>query len=557
MNKRFGRESLAPAPVREDRVDVPQHGTEKSKTEMQNRREFLGLTLAALAAECTVSSARPSAWINDTAASTTANVLGENVPRLPLEKPLDWPAMANAFHAYVADPSHGIGRPRPDGTQYFISALEGKNDGGLTTFGPLVLGSILRGENVSQVAPSLAAYFSEAEGVFLDGPGADLCEYWYMMNVNALAFGIIRTHFAGSPEWKSKMRRSADRLIQMAHQLHYDFNDQGYDFKKEAAFTHQDIYRQPDTIGGYAYVMLFAWEVLRDAKYRDEAREGMQRYLAFAKNPWYEVPSGAMAVLAAARLSAEGADVDVAKALRFLFDDKVGLMRAGQWGGKEVNALMAGFSTEPPDQAYSMESMVVLPYLLPVVRYRPEFAAQIGRYTLNVAANMRWFFPEYLPKENQSRPDLPAIIPYERLSLTEKGKTPYATGDFDGHRSIYGGAYILWLGELIRPTADPFLLKLDVSKSDFLDEKSYPTFLYYNPQALAKSISLDVGHAPADLYDLQTQRIVSHSIVGKTEIRVPPGEARVLVQMPSGLKRTVANGVVRFGDIPVDYRTTP
>src|SRR5664279_5198442 len=142
MNKRFGRESLAPAPVREDRVDVPQHGTEKSKTEMQNRREFLGLTLAALAAECTVSSARPSAWINDTAASTTANVLGENVPRLPLEKPLDWPAMANAFHAYVADPSHGIGRTRPDGTQYFISALEGKNDGGLTTFGPLVLGSI-------------------------------------------------------------------------------------------------------------------------------------------------------------------------------------------------------------------------------------------------------------------------------------------------------------------------------------------------------------------------------------------------------------------------------
>jgi hypothetical protein len=479
------------------------------------------------------------------------------VPGMPSEKPLDWPSMANAFQAYVSDPSHGIGRTRPDGTQYFISALEGKNDGGLTTFGPLVLGRILRGENVSQVAPSLAAYFSEVEGVFLDGTGADLCEYWYMMNVNALAFGIIRTHFRESAEWTSKMRRSADRLIQMARQLHYDFNDQGYDFKKEAAFTHKDIYRQPDTIGGYAYVMLFAWEVLRDAKYRDEAQKGLQRYLAFAKNPWYEDPSGAMAALAAARLSAQGANVDVARALKFLFDDKVGLMRAGLWGGKEVNGLMAGFSTEPPDQAYSMESMVVLPYLLPVVRYHPEFAAQIGRYTLNVAANMRWFFPEYLPKENQSRPDLPAIIPYERLSQTENGKTPYATGDFDGHRSIYGGAYILWLGELIRPTGDPMILQLDVSKSDFLDERTYPTFLYYNPQAHERSVSLDVGHAPVDLYDLVSQRIIRHAAVGKIEFRIQSSEAQVIVQLPAGLKRTIVSGVVHYGGVPVDYRTKP
>ena len=38
--------------------------------------------------------------------------------------------------------------------------------------------------------------FSEPYGVFLDGPGKTLCEYWYLMNVNALAFALIRT---GSP----------------------------------------------------------------------------------------------------------------------------------------------------------------------------------------------------------------------------------------------------------------------------------------------------------------------------------------------------------------------
>ena len=524
---------------------------------MLTRRKFVGSTLAALAAKHTIASAEPFAFFSSAASAQSAPiVLGESVPRMPSEKPLDWPAMASAFHAFVSDPDRAIGRKRPDGTQYFISALEGKNDGGLTTFGPLVLGNLLRGEDVSAVAPSLAAYFNETEGIFLDGPAADLCEYWYMMNVNALAFGIIRTHFGESAEWKTRMRRSADRLIQMAHQLHYDFNDQGYDFKKEAAFTRKDIYRQPDTIGGYAYVMLFAWEVLRDPKYRSEAQEALRRYLAFPNNPWYEDPSGAMAVLAAARLSALGSNVDVATALRFLFDDKVGLMRAGRWGDKEVNGLMAGFSTEPPDQAYSMESMVVLPYLLPVARYHPEYAAQIGRYTLNVAANMRWFFPEYLPKENQSRPDLPAIIPYERLSKAENGKSPYATGDFDGHRSIYGGAYILWLGELIRPTGDPMLLQLNISKSDLLDEKAYPTFLYYNPQSRERSVSLNVGRTPADLYDLQSQRIIKHAAIGEIELPIQPGEARVMVQLPSGSTRTVVSGVIHYDGVPVDYKNS-
>lgn len=483
-----------------------------------------------------------------------AHVLGDAIPRQPVEKPLDWPAMADTFAAFVANPANGIEQTRADGTHFFFSALEAKTDGGLTTFGPVVLGKILRGEDVSAIAPSLAPYFNEAEGIFLDGPGADLCEYWYMMNVNALAFGIIRTHFAESAEWKTRMRRSADRLIAMAHQLHYDFNDQGYDFKKEAAFTRQTIYRQPDTIGGYAYVMLFAFEVLGDPKYRDEAREGMQRYLGFERNPWYEIPSGAMATLAAARLAAaQATDVDVAKALRFVFDEKIGLMRTGQWGGKEVNGLMAGFSTEPPDQAYSMESMVVLPYLLPVVRYRPEYAAQIGRFTLNLAANMRWFFPDYLPKENQSRPDLPAIIPYERLSRAEKGHSPYATGDFDGHRSIYGGAYMMWLGEMIRPTGDPFLLQLDVSKTDLLAGKTYPTYLYYNPATQEKSVPLDAGRQPVDLYDLQTHRMAGHALSGKTNVRIPAGSARVLALVPAGARRTVTNGVTYFGDVAVDY----
>ena len=107
---------------------------------------------------------------------------------------------------------------------------------------------------------------------------------------------------------------------------------------------------------------------------------------------------------------------------------------------------------------------------------------------------------------------------------------------------------------MLRPTGDPFLLQLNISKTDLLEEKSYPTFLYYNPATSEQSVSVDVGHAPADLYDLQTHRIVGHAVVGTTELRVPAGKARVIVQLPSGLKRTVAGRVVRYGGVSVDYR---
>ena len=76
-----------------------------------------------------------------------------------------------------------------------------------------------------------------------------------------------------------------------------------------------------------------------------------------------------MGSLAAAKLSTLDPSVNVRKILSFVFDSKVGLMHTGTWGGKEVNGLMSGFSTEPPDQVYSMESMVVLPYVLPILRY--------------------------------------------------------------------------------------------------------------------------------------------------------------------------------------------
>src|ERR1019366_2217893 len=298
-------------------------------------------------------------------------------------------------------------------------------------------------------------------------------------------------------------------------------------FAKGAAFTNQDIYRQPDAVGGYSYVMLLAWWMTRKEFCLAEAKIGIDRSTDFVANPWYEVPSGAMAVMAAARLEAMGYPTNARKALGFVFDAKAGLMATGQWGGRAVNGLMAGFRTEPAGQVYSMESMVALPYLLPAVRFRPELAGDVARYALNAAANLRWFYPEYLPRENQSRPELAPMIPYERLSREEKGHSPYATGDFAGHRSIYGGAYVLWLDKMIEPQGDPWLLRWDLCQTNFLDRDLNPAFLYYNPWAAERCVTVKIGEKHSRVYDLTGNRVLE-SQGGRVELRMAAHEARVI-----------------------------
>jgi len=206
-------------------------------------------------------------------------------------------------------------------------------------------------------------------------------------------------------------------------------------------------------------------------------------------------------------------------------------MASGRWGGREVNGLMAGFCTEPAGQTYSMESMVTLPYLLPAVRFRPELAEEVARHALSVAANLRWFYPEYLPHENQSRPDLPPMFPYERLSREEKGHSPYATGDFAGHRSIYGGAYVMWLDKMIQPQGDPWLLRWDLGQTDFMEPDLPPAFLYYNPWPEEKRVTVVTSNKENRIYDLMRNKRLQPG-AGAVELRLHPFEAQVIEIRP-------------------------
>ncbi|MDP4085324.1 MAG: hypothetical protein Q8934_12020 [Bacillota bacterium] len=480
----------------------------------------------------------------------------ENFPNVPKECPPNWFNMANKVNEFIMDSKNGVLQTDENGYKYFTAFLEGKSKE-LITFGCVTLGKILWGDDVKSLLPTLSDFYSELFGLFLNSPKENRIEYWYLMDVNALTNAIIKLKLSDDSLLSEKLRNSTNKLIELAHTINYDFNNQGYHFDQNNPFTVRDEFRQPDAIAGYAYLMAFAYEFFKEESYLEEAKKAIEIYQSFDVNPWYEIPSGAMACLAAAHLNSKGFNFDLFKILNFVFDSELGSMLAGKWGESEINGIMIGWRgftrEEATSSAYSMETMIVLPYVLPVVRYAPEYARTIGKYALHVASNARLFFSEFLPADFQSRPDLRPEIPYEKLCKEYKGYSPFGTGDCEGHKSVYGGGFTLWWGSIINTTNEEYIPCFNVTKTDFLERDAYPTFLYYNPFDDERSVKLDVGNEVFDVYELTSHQLLYSQVSGTVDIVLPEDTAKVVAVVPSSGNKSIIDGKLTINGIVVDY----
>lgn len=482
----------------------------------------------------------------------------EGFPNVPEACPPDWEELADKADGFLMDSKNGVLRTNEDGHQYFTAFLEGKSKE-LITYGCVTLGKILRGDDASALLPTLEAFFSETFGLFLNSPGDPRIEYWYLMDVNALANAVIKLQLSNDSKLTEKWRSSADRLIKLAQECDYDFNAQGYEFDKDTSFTVRDEFRQPDAVAGYAYLMTFAHAFFQEPRYLEEAQKAFEIYQSFDVNPWYEIPSGAMASLAAAHLGSKGHTFDLTKILNFVFDIESGSMLAGTWGDREINGTMIGWRglsrEEATSSAYSMETMIVLPYVLPVVRYAPQYARAIGKYALHAAANASLFFSDYLPDAFQSRPDLRPEIPYEKLCKESEGRSPYGTGDCEGHKSVYGGGFTLWWGSIISKTNEEYIPCFEVTQTDFLKDRAYPTYLYYNPWDDERTVILDTGNGAYDVYELTSHQILFRGVSGEIDIVLPADTAKVVTVVPHGSEKKIEDGKLLIDEVVVDFHT--
>ena len=281
-------------------------------------------------------------------------------------------------------------------------------------------------------------------------------------------------------------------------------------------------------------------------------------------NPFYEV-LGFFGPALAARMNAElGRNYSTSKHLNWIFastsDARPGWgCENGRWGSYDAYGLM-GSTTDSSGYAFSMNSYVASGIIAPVVRYEPQYARLLGRWLLHVAANANLFYPSTLATNMQSsaawvQQTGVQSISYEgvrRLGIT----TPYATGDAtDPIQDLnpYGAWGSGWMAALFQTSNVPGILQIDCVATEAFAPATCSTYLYYNPHAIAKQVTVSVGSGAKHLYNLVTGAFLATNVSGTTTLTLSPDSAIVLALCPATNAISQSGRKLLIGGAVIDY----
>ena len=182
---------------------------------------------------------------------------------------------------------------------------------------------------------------------------------------------------------------------------------------------------------------------------------------------------------------------------------------------------------------------------------------------LHLSNASRLFYTKYLPDENQDGAswskeyDPQSYIAHEAMREVDlhSDNTPFATGDGWGatNYALYSSSHVGIFGGIIDTTNIEMILQLDVLKTDYFGDESYPTFLYYNPYDTEQSVIIDVGSGSFDLYDAVNNEFVQSNISGVTTFNIAADAAVLIVVTPAGGEETLDLDKMLIDGVVVDY----
>jgi hypothetical protein len=411
------------------------------------------------------------------------------------------------------------------------------------------------------MSPTFWDFFSKEHNVFFNSPNHTRVEYWYLFYVNALA-GIVAKNVINGGEAMALAAGAADTLAEIAEKVQYDFNAQGFDFTVYKSWTNKHIYRQPDSLAGFAYNMLFAALSFDKPDLIAKSAYALDLYAAFESNPWYEIPNGSSGLYAAAWLNAHGWLNNVKKTAAWIFDNQEGPLQVGKWGKEPIDGLIMGWRGDnrmyAASAAYSMETLMPLQFILPAIRYCPELCKAAAKYIRCALSSFRLFFAEGTELIYETKPNINVSVPYEKLERERDGHTPAACGDYYGHRSVYGAGYMYWVEALARKTGENMIPALDLSLTDWPSAKKYPIFLLDNPfdrdvslaftpapawKCVAPDLFAD-GRLEASVWDLEDVSRLG-AADGAINCALGPGRTKLIAVLPNGNTPQRAGGVIK------------
>lgn len=508
----------------------------------------------------------------------------------------DWKKVAMSYDSFVYDinktgqylplvfiKAQGTNYPqRPSfGLDTYVGTASSNNGEGINVLPSLVSASLAGIDKTNQFGRNWVLmsqdYFNKANGEFLylnNIGGHSGNDWWYDMLPNIYFYQLYDLYGKiGDADYQ--FHQVADRMSAAVKAMggsatpwtRASMNYRAWDFLHMQ--PNPDGVHEPEAAGAYAWLLYNAYKETGDVSYLQSAEWSMEFLINLNTNPSYELqlPYGA---LIAAKMNAEiGTEYNIEKLLYWIFNR--GPLRGwgtivGTWNGNDVSGLVGEANDAGNDYAFQLNGVQQAGNLVPLVRYDKRFARCVGKWMLNLANATRLMYPGFLPSHLQdasawsSVNDPNGVMGYEALREVWTGLSPYSTGDAlkggwaGTNLSLYSTSSIGYLGALLETTNEEKILKLDLLKTDFFNEAAYPSYLLFNPYQATKSVVIDAGEGPTDIYDAISESFLVENVSGPMSIDIPADQAVSIVLAPSGGTITYDNNKMLINNVVVDYR---
>lgn len=400
-------------------------------------------------------------------------------------------------------------------------------------------------------------------------------DWWYDVYPNVL-FYVIYDKYPNEPGLTEIARKIADKFYEADKILNGNYNYSYFDYGKMQPMTN-NICAQPDAAAGHAWVLYSAYKKFGDEKYLKGALSALSALESQKTNPTYELlmPFGAYL---AARINAEqGKKYDLDKMLHWSFDGTAicregwGVL-VGNWNGFDISGTV-GSTVDRGGYGFLMNTYDAAWPLVPMVRYNQSYANAIGKWMLNAANASKFFYPQFMPDEHETIPQLAdvskGVIAYEgiikksNMPQYENVPAPVAQGDgplwvpgknpAESQLSVYGSGHVGIFGSIIKTTDVEGVLQLDLLATDFFKDKAYPSYLYYNPHTIDKIVTISPADGKKmDFYDTVSGKFVAKN-VASAKVKLSGRNSAVIVMVPAGGKVTTNGSQMMVEGIIVDY----
>lgn len=405
-------------------------------------------------------------------------------------------------------------------------------------------------------------------------------DWWYDVYPNVLFYAIYDL-YPNEPGFTAIAKSIADKFYAADSILNGNYDYSYFDYGKMQPMKN-NICAQPDAAAGHAWLLYAAYKKFGDPRYLKGALSALSALQSQKINPTYELlmPFGAYL---AARINAEqGKNYDLDKMLGWSFDGTAvcregwGVL-VGNWNGIDISGIV-GSTVDHGGYGFLMNTYDAAWPLVPMVRYNQSYALAIGKWMLNAANASRFFYPQYMPDDHETIPQLASVskgvIGYEGMikqssyAQHENLKGPVAQGDGplwvpgknpeESQFSVYGSGHAGIFGSIIRATNVTGILQLNLLATDFYRDNAYPSFLYYNPYKTSKTVVIKTAKGKkVDLYNTVSGRFIARNVSSTAAIQLDPHHAAVIVCVPAKGKVTYAANTMMVNGVVVDYMFKP